>query len=58
MVRVLVEFTKHYNAVRPHRGIDLDAPIPYESCKSFDASASVCSVDRLGGHVHRYSVAT
>jgi putative transposase len=27
--RVLTEFVEHYNAARPHRGIDLDIPIPY-----------------------------
>jgi putative transposase len=26
--RVLDEYLRHYNAARPHRGIDLDVPVP------------------------------
>jgi putative transposase len=50
--RVLVEFVTHYNKARPHRGIDLDAPIPLESVS--DTSAVVERVDRLGGLIHEY----
>src|SRR5665213_1248029 len=39
--RVLAEFVQHYNAARPHRGIDLEVPIPYLSRKQFDGSAQV-----------------
>jgi putative transposase len=27
--RVLIEFVEHYNTARPHRGIDLQVPIPH-----------------------------
>ena len=40
---VLAEFVQHYNAARPHRGIDLEVPIPYLSRKQFDGSARVCA---------------
>jgi len=50
--RVLTEFVAHYNQARPHRGIDLDAPIPLELTR--DTSRPVERVDRLGGLIHEY----
>jgi putative transposase len=50
--RVLVEFVDHYNSARPHRGIDLDAPIPLGPTS--DTSRPVERVDRLGGLIHEY----
>jgi len=50
--RVLAEFVDHYNQARPHRGIDLDAPIPLEAVS--DTSRPVVRVDRLGGLIHEY----
>jgi putative transposase len=50
--RVLAEFVDHYNRARPHRGIDLDAPIPFQSAS--DTSRPVVRVDRLGGLIHEY----
>jgi putative transposase len=50
--RVLAAFVAHYNQARPHRGIDLDAPIPFESVS--DTSRPVVRVDRLGGLIHEY----
>ena len=50
--RVLVEFVDHYNSARPHRGINLDAPIPLEPTS--DSSRPVERVDRLGGLIHEY----
>src|ERR1035437_3136452 len=41
--RVLEEFIEHYNAVRPHRGIDLEVPIPYVSGKPLNDSAEFCA---------------
>jgi transposase InsO family protein len=50
--RVLMEFVAHYNEARPHRGINLDAPIPLEAVS--DTSRPVERVDRLGGLIHEY----
>jgi hypothetical protein len=55
--RVLAEFVQHYNAARPHRGIDLEVPIPYFSGKQFDGSAQVQRIDQLGGLLHEYRIA-
>ena len=55
--RVLAEFVQHYNAARPHRGINLEVPIPYHSEKQFDGSARVLRVDQLGGLLHEYCIA-
>lgn len=54
---VLAEFVQHYNATRPHRGIDLEVPIPYLSEKQFDRSARVLRIDQLGGLLHEYRIA-
>ena len=53
---VLAEFVQHYNAARPHRGINLEVPIPYLSGKQFDGSR-VLRVDQLGGLLHDYRIA-
>jgi hypothetical protein len=50
--RVLVEFVSHYNTGRPHRSIDLDAPVPLRPVN--DTTAAICRVDRLGGLIHDY----
>jgi len=59
--RVLDEFedafVQHYNAARPHRGINLEVPIPYLSKKQFDDSAQVQRIDQLGGLLHEYRIA-
>jgi hypothetical protein len=55
--RVLEEFVENYNAARPHRGIDLEVPIPYVSGRGLDDSARIRRVDRLGGLLHEYSIA-
>jgi hypothetical protein len=49
--RVLAEFVEYYNQARPHRGIDLDAPIPLPVG---DLRRPVERVDRLGGLIHDY----
>jgi hypothetical protein len=54
---VLEEFIEHYNAVRPHRGIDLEVPIPYVSGKPLNDSMQIKRVDRLGGILREYSIA-
>jgi transposase InsO family protein len=50
--RIMVEFANHYNQSRPHRGIDLEAPIPL--VPRVDTSQPVERVDRLGGLIHEY----
>jgi putative transposase len=55
--RVLAEFVEHYNAARPHRGINLEVPVPYLSGKQFDGTARVLRVDQLGGLLHEYRIA-
>jgi hypothetical protein len=55
--RVLEELVEHYNAARPHRGIDLEVPIPYVSGRGLDGSTRIQRVDRLGGLLHEYSIA-
>ena len=49
---VLAEFVAHYNEARPHRGIDLDAPVPSPPVNS--TVAAIERVDRLGGLIHEY----
>jgi transposase InsO family protein len=55
--RVLQVFVEHYNAARPHRGIDLEIPIPFVSERRLDGSMQIQRVDRLGGVLREYSVA-
>jgi putative transposase len=55
--RVHIEFVEHYNTARPHRGIDLDVPIPYVRAKPLDDSMNIQRVDRLGGVLREYSIA-
>jgi len=50
--RVLAEFVGHYNTARPHRAIDLDAPVPLQPVS--ETKAAICRVDRLGGLIHEY----
>ncbi len=50
--QVLAEFAMHYNAARPHRGLQLGTPIPY--ALSPLAAGRVGRRDRLGGLVHEY----
>jgi hypothetical protein len=55
--RVLREFVFHYNRERPHRGINLEVPVPYLTVQQFQSPDGVERVDRLGGLLHAYSVA-
>ena len=50
--RVLDELVIHYNQARPHRGIDLDAPIPLQPVRH--TFRPIERVDRLGGLIHEY----
>jgi transposase InsO family protein len=55
--RVLREFVQHYNYERPHRGIDLEVPVPHLTEHRFKGVRGIKRVDRLGGLVHEYRVA-
>jgi putative transposase len=55
--RVLTEYLRHYNAVRPHRGLDLQPPRPARRLMLMEpeaAESSVQRVDVLGGLIHKY----
>jgi hypothetical protein len=54
---VLREFVQHYNCERPHRGIDLQVPVPHLSEHRFNGVVGIEREDRLGGLVHEYRVA-
>jgi hypothetical protein len=54
--RVLASYLGHYNTARPHRGIDLDVPVP-QSRSNGEDTASVRRIERvdvLGGLIHEY----
>jgi putative transposase len=55
--RVLEMFVEHYNAARPHRGIDLEIPVPYFCGRRLDDSSQIQRIDRLGGLLREYSIA-
>jgi putative transposase len=53
---VLTRYLEHYNTGRPHRGIDLDLPVPPPAAAAtmVPFAGSVERVDVLGGLVHEY----
>ena len=51
--RVLEEFVAHYNSARPHRGIDLEVPVPRVPDGPLDGSVQIRRIDRLGGVLQR-----
>jgi hypothetical protein len=56
--RVLARYVEHYNAGRPHRGIDLKVPVPaLGTVTALPTSHDVERVDLLGGLVHEYRCA-
>jgi len=55
--RVLTEFVEHYNSARPHRGIDLEVPVPRVPDGPLDGSVKIRRIDRLGGVLREYSIA-
>jgi transposase InsO family protein len=57
LARVLREFVTHYNYERPHRGIDLQPPVPSLPLQNFESGNAVERVDRLGGLLHEYRLA-
>jgi len=54
--RVLTTYVRHYNTGRPHRGINLEVPVPTERALKActDPHARVERVDVLGGLIHEY----
>jgi transposase InsO family protein len=55
--RVLTEYLRHYNAVRPHRSLDLHPPRPASRLTLVEpgtVEAPVQRVDMLGGLIHAY----
>jgi putative transposase len=50
--QVLTEYVTHYNTGRPHRGLDLNLPVPPPTA---DASGErIERTDVLGGLIHEY----
>jgi putative transposase len=55
--RLLIEYLRHYNTVRPHRSLDLQPPRPAPRLRPVDPRAvelPVQRVDVLGGLIHEY----
>jgi hypothetical protein len=54
--RVLTEYLRHYNTVRPHRSLDLHPPRPTRLTlvEPRTVEAPVQRVDVLGGLIHEY----
>ena len=55
--RVLTEYLRHYNTVRPHRSLDLQPPCPARPLTLVEpatAQSLVERVDVLGGLIHEY----
>jgi transposase InsO family protein len=53
--RVLTVYIEHYNTARPHRGIDLQTPLPASQPPAGTGRIEhIERVDRLGGLLHEY----
>ena len=50
---VLAEYIRHYNEARPHRGLQLDQPLPRPET-STTVDGKIIRRDVLGGIVHEY----
>ena len=55
--RVLRTYVAHYNAARPHRGLDLSTPAPRPDPPPWSRGAPVHRRDVLGGLIHEYELA-
>jgi putative transposase len=57
LYRVLTEYLRHYNTVRPHRSLDLQPPRPAPPLRLVEPGTiepPVHRVDVLGGLIHEY----
>ena len=57
LCRVLTEYLRHYNTVRPHRSLDLQPPRPAARLTLVEPGTGESSVRRvavLGGLIHEY----
>jgi putative transposase len=54
--RVLIDYVRHYNTARPHRGIDLDVPVLSAEPPpvGIEDIRHIERVDVLGGLIHEY----
>jgi putative transposase len=56
--RVLTDYIRHYNTARPHRGIDLDVPVPAvvnrHAGPRTETVGRIERADVLGGLIHEY----
>jgi transposase InsO family protein len=52
--RVLTVYLTHYNTARPHRGINLEVPIPSATRLHPTTGRTIKRVDILGGLIHQY----
>jgi putative transposase len=51
---ILREYVGHYNQHRPHRGLDLDVPLPSTRTVATPPPLRVRRRDVLGGLIHEY----
>ena len=51
--RILTIYLEHYNTARPHRGLNLDVPLP-ATIVPLPAGGRIDRVDVLGGLIHEY----
>jgi transposase InsO family protein len=56
LYRVLIEYLRHYNTVRPHRSLDLQPPRPTQPTplEPGGRESAVRRIDVLGGLIHEY----
>jgi putative transposase len=53
--RVLADYLRHYNSARPHRGLNLDVPVPEpDTAGRPEPAGRIQRVDVLGGLIHEY----
>jgi transposase InsO family protein len=53
--QVLAVYVEHYNSGRPHRSLDLQAPLPVHRTPAMTGSVrQIERVERLGGLIHEY----
>jgi putative transposase len=54
--RILIAYVDHYNTARPHRGIDLNVPVPAagNADPRTETVGHIERVDVLGGLIHEY----